>query len=112
MLRLLIRFIGLVLLAAGFIALIIDGTRSIAGGRLLVVSLNRGAAELFPALYQDLQASVESVSAFLWDPLLTTLMLTPVSLAFGGAGVMLIALSHRQPAPIGYARQERGYRAH
>ncbi len=104
MLRLLTRFIGLLLLAGGFIALIVDGTRSIAGGRLMVTTMRKGASELFPGFYQALQSNVENVSAFLWDPILATLMLAPVSVALGGVGALMILLSHRQASPIGYAR--------
>lgn len=104
MLRMLIRFLGLLLLAGGFIALIVDGTRSIAGGRLLVTSLRKGAADLFPAAYQGLQTAVEqNVATFLWDPVLTTLLLAPISVAFGGLGALLIVYSHKQEAPIGYS---------
>ena len=39
MLRLLIRFMGLALLAGGFVALVVDGTRSLAGGSLYVTTL-------------------------------------------------------------------------
>ncbi|MGD9543758.1 MAG: hypothetical protein AB7F41_13110 [Methylocystis sp.] len=105
MLRLLTRLIGLLLLAGGFIALIVDGTRSIAAGRVMVTSVNAGMSELFPGLYQSLQSSVENLSAFLWDPVLTTLMLAPVSVAFGGVGALLILVSHRRQAPLYYARR-------
>ncbi len=105
MLRLLTRLIGLLLLAGGFIALIVDGTRSIAAGRVMVTSISRGTSAVFPSLYQSLQSSVENVSAFLWDPVLTTLMLAPVSVAFGGVGALLILLSHRRSAPLYYARR-------
>jgi hypothetical protein len=105
MLRLLTRLIGLLLLAGGFIALIVDGTRSIAAGRVTVTSVSRGASELFPGLYQSIQSSVENVSSFLWDPMLTTLMLAPVSVAFGALGALLILVSHRRQAPLYYARR-------
>jgi len=105
MLRLLTRLIGLLLLAGGFIALIVDGTRSIAAGSLMVTSISRGTASVFPGLYQSMQASVEHVSAYLWDPVLTTLMTAPVSVAFGGVGALLILLSHRRQTPLYYARR-------
>lgn len=105
MLRLLTRFIGLLLLAGGFIALIVDGTRSIAGGQLLVTSLSRGVSGLFPALYQSIQTSVEEKSAFLWDPVLSTLFLTPVSVALGAVGAALIVFSHRREASLRYWRK-------
>ncbi|MCC3245831.1 hypothetical protein LG047_10900 [Methylocystis sp. WRRC1] len=105
MLRLLTRFIGLLLLAGGFIALIVDGTRSIAGGRLLVTTLNKGASEFFPALYQGLQSGVSEKSALLWDPVFTTLLLLPISVAFGGLGALLIVLSHKQETTPRYWRR-------
>ncbi|MBM3641918.1 MAG: hypothetical protein FJX15_11390, partial [Alphaproteobacteria bacterium] len=85
--------------------LIVDGTRSIAAGRVMVTSVNRGTASVFPGLYQSMQASVEHVSGFLWDPVLTTLMTAPVSVAFGAVGALLILLSHRRQAPLYYARR-------
>jgi len=105
MLRLLTRFIGLLLLAGGFIALIVDGTRSIAGGRLLVTSLSKGASELFPALFQGLQTEISEKSAFLWDPVFTTLLLLPVSVAFGGLGALLIVFSHKEETAPRYWRR-------
>ena len=105
MLRLLTRFTGLILLACGFIALIVDGTRSIAGGRLLVTSLRKGISELFPVFFQNLQAAVEGAAGFLWDPVATSLLLAPVSLTLGGLGAGLIILSHGRQTPIGYQRR-------
>lgn len=105
MLRLLARFIGFLLLAVGFMALIVDGTRSIAGGGLMVTTLRWGASEAAPALYQAAEASIKSRSAFLWDPVLTTLMLLPVSVALGGLGALMIVLSHKREATNRYWRR-------
>jgi hypothetical protein len=105
MLRLLTRFLGLLLLAGGFIALIVDGTRSIAGGQLLVTTLGKGAAEVFPALYGAVKSGVAVKSAFLWNPILTTLLLLPACVAFGGLGALLIVLSHKQEAAPRYWRR-------
>ncbi len=102
MLRIFIRFIGLLLLAGGFVALIVDGTRSLAGGDLFVTTLSRGARDLFPAGLSALQRSVEHVSAFLWDPVIATLLHAPVSVAFGGLGALLILLSQRRRETVGY----------
>jgi len=105
MLRLLTRFTGLLLLAVGFMALIVDGTRSIAGGGLMVTTLRRGASETFPSLYHGLQTSLEAKAAFLWDPVLTTLTLLPVSVALGGLGAAMIVLSHKREATNRYWRR-------
>jgi hypothetical protein len=104
MLRLLTRFLGLLLLAGGFIALIVDGTRSIAAGRLMVATLGKGASDSLPALYGALQSGVEAKSAFLWNPVMTTLLMLPASVAFGGLGALLIVLSHKQE-PTRYWRR-------
>ena len=104
MLRFLIRFLGLLLLAGGFIALIVDGTRSLAGNRLLVTTLHKGVSDLFPAAFHAIQAAIEQKApAFLWDPVMTTLLLTPISVAFGGLGALLIVLSHKHEAPLFYS---------
>ncbi|PPD46584.1 MAG: hypothetical protein CTY15_00785 [Methylocystis sp.] len=105
MLRLLTRFLGLILLAGGFIALIVDGTRSIAGGRLLVTTMRKGLSDALPVLYGSLQSAVEARSALLWDPVLLTLMIVPVSVAFGGLGALLIIFSHKQEAANRYWRR-------
>ncbi len=105
MLRLIIRLFGLLFLAGGFVATIVDGTRAIAGGRFMVASLHKALSELFPAFYQSLQADVESVAGFLWDPLLATFLLLPVSLLLVGLGAALIILSHKRVEPLFYTRQ-------
>ncbi|PWB82443.1 MAG: hypothetical protein C3F11_11890 [Methylocystaceae bacterium] len=103
MLRLLIRFLGLVLLAGGFAALIVDGTRSLAGGELRVTPLSRSALDLFPAKMQAWQTAVEQHLPLLWDPVIVTLLLAPLSLTLTGLGALLIALSQKRRRPIDYA---------
>ena len=51
MIRFLLRTLGFVLLAAAFAALVVDGSRSIAGGQLLQFSPGEGAAWLGGARY-------------------------------------------------------------
>ncbi|MGJ0393269.1 MAG: hypothetical protein ACR650_11075 [Methylocystis sp.] len=99
------RFLGLLLLAGGFIALIVDGTRSIAGGALFVTTLHKGLFESFPGLYHSLEAGARAKSAFLWDPVLASLMSAPVSVALGGVGALLIVFSHKQEASNRYWRR-------
>jgi hypothetical protein len=104
MLRILTRFLGLLLLAGGFVALIVDGTRSLAGGRLLVTTLNKGVSDLFPAAYRALQASVEgNLPAFLWDPVIVTLLLLPMSVTLCALGALFIVFSHKQHESVGYS---------
>ena len=96
MLRLLTRFLGLLLLAGGFIALIVDGTRSIAGGELLVTTLRRGLSEATPALYNSLVSEMAAKSAL--DMAMAPLMTLPISLTLGALGALLIVFSHKREA--------------
>lgn len=96
MIRLLTRFLAQLLLAAAFIALIVDGTRSIAGGQLAVTSLQTGLSELFPAMYAGLRASVSARAQWLWDPVMIGLMRLPVSLSLAGMAGLLILISARR----------------
>jgi len=73
MIRFLFRFFGLLFLAAGFILLIYDGTKSIAGNRLFLTSV-RTLWELINAgSLEKIKPMIESYAGgFLWDPLMVT----------------------------------------
>jgi hypothetical protein len=103
MLRFLMRAIGLLLLAGGFIALIVDGTRSLAGSSLYVTSIDAALQAIAPAAYQSLEKSVLAhLPQFVWDPLLIHLLRVPLSgamLAFGG---LFVLSTHKAPQEFGY----------
>lgn len=106
MLRLLIRFIGLLALAGGFIGCIVDGTRSLAGDGLYVTTLAQGLQAANRAAYAGLQAFAQAhFPAFVWDPVLVHLMLVPLSVALGGLGGLFILMSHEPRPGIGYSRE-------
>ena len=103
MLRLLIRFMGLALLAGGFVALVVDGTRSLAGGRLYVTTLGTALQALSPVAFQALRSEVLSrLPTFVWDPLLVIVLMTPVGVALCGLGAAFIVLSHKHHALVAY----------
>ena len=104
MLRLLMRFLGLCLLATAFVALLGDGTRSVAGSRLYVTPLGAWLMALAPGKMALAQAFVErQVRPFIWDPVMVDLMHLPVWLALGAIGCLAIWLG-RKPAPrFGYS---------
>ena len=99
MFRLLLRFLGLCLLATAFVTLLGDVTRSVAHARLTVTSLNETLMALAPGKLALAQAFVERrVHPFIWDPVCVDLMRVPVWLAVGAFGCMAIRLG-RRPAP-------------
>ena len=105
MIRFLLRFVGLVCLAAGFILLIYDGTKSIAGNRLFLTSV-RTLWELVNAgSLARLEPTIQSyVGGYLWDPLMVTILAAPSWSLLGGLGIILLLLGRKKKPLIGYAR--------
>jgi hypothetical protein len=99
MFRLLLRFLGLCLLATAFVTLLDDVTHSVAGARLYVTPLGERLMALAPVKLTLVQAFVErQVHPFIWDPVLVDLMRLPVWLAVGAIGCLVIWLGGK-PAP-------------
>jgi hypothetical protein len=106
MLRFLFRLIGLIALAAAFVLLVIDGTRSIAQGALSLTRLGQTAAAFFPGQFPRLEPFVrQDVHPLAWDPVLVTLLQAPTSLCVGICGLLLMALARRPPPKIGYSNR-------
>ncbi len=105
MLRFLLRFVGVVALAAAFAALIVDGTRSVAAGAPAIYPLGRTVSTLFPADFLKAQAVIQAHAPMLWDPILVSVLLLPAWVVLGLMGLVLLALA-RPPTPkIGYSRR-------
>ena len=105
MIRFLFRFFGLWILAAGFIFLIYDGTKSIAGGALFVTKLGQTWTDINATSLQLLQAAVErSVSAWLWQYAIQPILEQPTWLVLGVLGIILMLLGRKKKPLIGYAR--------
>jgi hypothetical protein len=104
MLRFLARALGLVLIAVGFVGLVIDGTRSIANGTVMFTPLGEVAFRVFGERYLLLQPAIERhVHPFLWDPIVLNLTLLPASAVAFLLGVVLLWLGQKRPEPIGFA---------
>ena len=83
MFRFLARLSGLLLIAAGFVGLVIDGTRSIANGTLIFTPLGEVAFRVFGERYLLLQPAIERrIHPLLWDPVVLNLTLLPGSCFF------------------------------
>jgi hypothetical protein len=105
MIRALLRLLGVVVLAAGFILLMYDGAKSIADSRIYIYKLGQLWTDIHAASMQSAQARVQgSLPAVAWDPLITTLLDQPSWLIFGIVGTLLILLGRKRKPLIGYAR--------
>ena len=105
MIRFLFRFIGLICLAAAFILVIYDGTKSIAGNRLFLTSV-RTLWELINAgSLAKLRPLIEPYAGgFLWDPVMVAILTAPSWSLLGGFGILLLLLGRRKKPLIGYQR--------
>ena len=101
--RFLARSLGLLLVAAGFIGLVVDGTRSIVNHGISFAPLGGVVNFLVPGGVSQLQARVAVPSyPWLWDPLFTNLLQAPASLAGFVLGALLLWVGQKPLEPIGY----------
>jgi hypothetical protein len=103
MIRGFFRFIGLLLLAAGFVFLIYDGQRSIADQTLRLTRLSEFWNDVHQSSQQALRALVETHAPWLWG--LVKLVLDQPTWAVLGVLGLILMLAFRPKRPlIGYAR--------
>jgi hypothetical protein len=105
MIRFLLRFIGLLLLALAFIFLVYDGTKSIADQRLYVTTV----AEVWSTFHEDSLAQVrptlEGLAPWLWDPVASRVLNASSCLVLVIVGTILVLLGRKRRPLIGYARR-------
>jgi hypothetical protein len=102
MIRFVFRLFGFGLMALGFVALVIDGTKSIAGSRLIYTELG----ETWRTLSLDsLNAAEPALArhglAWLWDPAVTSVLILPTALVGLGLGAVLMMAGRRREPRIG-----------
>jgi hypothetical protein len=104
MIRFLLRFIGLWTLAAAFIFLVYDGTKSIASNALFFTHVKDVWGSVHQASLIALQPTLENIAGFLWDPGMTTLLDAPVAAVLFVLGAILVLLGRKRRPLIGYGR--------
>jgi hypothetical protein len=105
MIRFVFRFFGLICLAAAFVLVIYDGTKSIAADNLYLTSvqalwdlINAGSlARLKPVI-------VPYAHGVLWDPVMLTFLAAPSWLVLGVLGIIFVLFGRKKKPLIGYAR--------
>jgi hypothetical protein len=101
MIRFLFRFFGLLSLAAAFVLLIYDGTKSIAGNTIYLTKVE----DLWNTLSApSLTAARQQLAGWSVDALLTPILVAPSWLVLGAFGILLILLGRKKKPLIGYAR--------
>ncbi len=105
MIRFLFRFIGFWFLAGAFVALVYDGTKSIAGNAVFITKLGETWNAIHSTSLQLLQPAIERhVAEWLWDPVALTILTAPTWLVLGIIGAILALLGRKKKPLIGYGR--------
>ncbi|MBN9453914.1 MAG: hypothetical protein J0I42_18400 [Bosea sp.] len=100
--RFLLRFVGYLSVAAGFVALVIDGARSIANAGLRFTPVGEVLIAVVQGRYQLIQPAIErNIHPWLWDPVLLTVLRAPAAGAALVLGFMLLWLGRRPDEAIG-----------
>jgi hypothetical protein len=104
MIRFLFRSVGFFALAAAFLLVIYDGTKSIAGNAVFITSV-RALWETFNAAsLQSLRPLIEKAGPYAWDPVFVAFLDAPSWAVLGILGVIFILLGRKRRPLIGYAR--------
>ncbi len=105
MIRFLLRTLGLLFLAAAFVFLVYDGTQSIAASHLTYTKVDEVWSLVHAGSLQQLQPWLAShAPRWVWDPVATSFLATPVVVPLAILGAILIPLGRRKRPLIGYAR--------
>ena len=104
MIRFLLRFIGLCLLALAFVFLVYDGTKSIANQHLVYARTAEVWAMIDQSSLNVVQTWLKQKAAWAWDPYLQTVFDLPAWAILGILAMILIVLGRKKKPLIGYAR--------
>jgi hypothetical protein len=107
MTRFLLRFTGMWLLAGAFVALVIDGTRSISASRLVVNRFAETAAEAFPGAIAWLRAAMDHyLPPWFADAVATYVLNAPLWAILGVLGAALVLVPRRRTPSVGYSSRD------
>jgi hypothetical protein len=105
MIRFLFRFFGLFCLAAAFVLVIYDGTKSIAGNQLFLTNVSTLWGQISPNSLAMLKPLISPhANGVFWDPVALSVLAAPAWAVLGIFGILFILLGRRRKPLIGYAR--------
>ena len=103
--RVLLRLLGLLLLAGAFAAVIVDGTRSIAAGQIELLPLGEAVGRLSPDALTHFRQAVQGRFPALWDPTLVRVLQLPIWAVLGALGLLLLIAGRPRRPVIGHSRR-------
>lgn len=101
-LRFLVRVLGYLLVAGGFVALLTDGARSIANSLLRFTPLGETLLTFLGERFRLLQPAIErNLHPMLWDPVLVSVLQVPTAAAGLLLGFLLLWLGAAPKPQVG-----------
>ena len=104
MIRFLLRFVGLCLLATAFVFFVYDGTKSIANQHLVYIKVGDVWAIIDQNSLNLVQNWLKQKAAWAWDPYVLGVFDLPTWVVLGIVAMILILLGRKKKPLIGYAR--------
>jgi hypothetical protein len=104
MIRFLLRFLGLCLLATAFVFFVYDGTKSIANHNLIYDRVSDVWAMVDQTSLTFAQNWIKQKAAWAWDPYTLTFFDLPAWVVLVIVAMVLILLGRKKKPLIGYAR--------
>ena len=96
MIRFVLRFIGMWLLAGGFVALVLDGVRSIASSEIVLSPLDVTWFATSEESFAQFQTFVETrLPTGTWETVMVPLMQAPLAAVLGVLGLILMLIGRR-----------------
>ena len=105
MIRFLLRFVGLCLLATAFVFFVYDGTKSIANQHMVYTKVGDVWAIVDQNSLNLAQEWLKQKAAWAWDPYLQASFDLPAWAVLGIVAMILILLGRKKKPLIGYARE-------
>jgi hypothetical protein len=97
MIRFLFRLLGFLILAGGFVALVIDGTRAVASGVIVFTTTEAGWTAASPETLQSARELVGATGA----GALNFVLGQPLALTLGVIGILFMLIGRRRRRPVG-----------
>lgn len=104
MIRGFFRFMGLLLLAGGFVLMVYDGARWVADQTLRLTRFGPFWNDIHQSSQQVFRAWVEGNAPWLWASIVKVLLEQPVFAVLGVFGILLMLVSRPRKPLIGYLR--------
>jgi len=95
MIRFLFRLLATMLLAVAVVMAVIDATRTVAAGELVMTPLGVSWLAVWPDTLEKAQGALSAIHPGLWDPLMLAVLGAPGFVVFAVLAFLLYAIGRR-----------------